>query len=154
MVEMERINDAPALLAELRSIVETHAGVARGAHAQRANATISTLQTLRAQSELYRLQHQDEYPDFAKHGWKQLTGRTSMNGQVERKGQYGPYLQQEPRNPLNNFTAIHVVKEIPEAGLKIPNNTYGWVWDQSDGRMHALDANGALIDEGAQAGAR
>jgi hypothetical protein len=154
MVEMERVNGEPALLAELRSIVEPHTGAARGKKVVRAEMTISTLQTIRSQAELYMLQHQDEYPDFGKHGWKQLTGRTTIAGEPNRRGEFGPYLQQEPRNPLNNFSAVHAVSEIPEGGFKIPKNTYGWVWDERDRRMHALDADGALIDEGAQADVR
>jgi hypothetical protein len=154
MVEMERVNGEPALLAELRSIVEPHTGTARGRKVARTNTAISTLQTIRSQAELYMLQHQDEYPDFRKHGWKQLTGRTTITGEPNRRGEFGPYLQVEPRNPLNNFSAVHVVKEIPDPNFKIENNTYGWVWDERDRRIHALDANGALIDEDAQAGAR
>src|SRR5438105_42191 len=41
--------------------------------AQLATSAMSTVYTLRSQIALYRLQHNDEYPNFKKYGWKQFT---------------------------------------------------------------------------------
>jgi hypothetical protein len=151
MSEMERIGESPVLTAELRPVIESHTRTTRRGQAARAGALLSALQTIRSQTELYRLQHNDQYPDFSQHGWKQFTSRTSADGEPVRKGGFGPYLQAEPRNPLNKFSAVYVAKETPEPGFKVPSNSYGWIWDQSEGRMHAVDANGVLLDESAVA---
>ncbi|HWB20738.1 MAG TPA: prepilin-type N-terminal cleavage/methylation domain-containing protein, partial [Phycisphaerales bacterium] len=43
------------------------------ASTQASNASVkSQLQTLRGQLELYRVQHQDQYPDLATNGWDDM----------------------------------------------------------------------------------
>src|SRR6266480_6139990 len=58
-------------------------GGAVGASDGNANRVlVNNLYSLRAQVELYKLQHNDHYPDFRKYGWKQLTYKTNNAGQI------------------------------------------------------------------------
>ncbi len=61
----------------------------------RAGSLQSQLQTIRAQLELYRVQHNDIYPNMIADGnvWTDLTVAA---------GGFGPYLQAAPINPFTN----------------------------------------------------
>jgi type II secretion system protein G len=89
----------------------------------------SQLQTLRGQLELYRVQHNDMYPDLAADGWADMLTEN--------------YLQAAPKNPLqNNSTTIAAA---PAAGV-------GWVWVSAgpadpDSQLSAVDAAGAVFVE-------
>lgn len=71
----------------------------------RQNSAKSLLQTVRSQVELYKMQHGDQYPTSdgtATGDWtnfSKLTGKTDADGTINAAGAYGPYLQQEPKNP-------------------------------------------------------
>jgi general secretion pathway protein G len=74
----------------------------------RRNSLTSQLQTLRSQLELYKLQHNDRLPTSIASGstdpnvvWLQMTQRTDVNGDTTGSNYFGPYLQQNPTNPLN-----------------------------------------------------
>ncbi len=72
-----------------------------------ANSTLSQLQTIRSQVELYKNQHNGQYPtdDGAFDGtwdWTLMTGKTDQDGTANTSGKYGPYLQSAPVNPINN----------------------------------------------------
>ena len=122
------------------------------------SAVFSQLATLRAQIQLYRLQHNDNFPDFKKYGWKQLTFKTNAAGQITESGRtpgnipFGPYFQILPENPLPKSSEILVVSTI-EAGFKAPG-TFGFVFEESEGRIFALNAEGKLFDESAPTAAR
>src|ERR1700735_189354 len=57
----------------------------------------STLQTLRSQIQLFKLQHGDTLPDLVT-DWTPLTGSTSYGNPTQN---YGPYMQAAPVNPMN-----------------------------------------------------
>ena len=62
--------------------------------AKMANLT-KNLQQVRAQLELYRLQHSNTYPtDIA----AQLTAKTDRDGTIDPAGAYGPYMKFFPDN--------------------------------------------------------
>src|SRR5207237_751179 len=72
----------------------------------------------RSQIALYRLQHNDNYPNFAKFDWKQLTFKTNHAGQItgnDRAGAqlYGPYFVTTPGNPLTKPSQLLVVSSLP-----------------------------------------
>ncbi len=73
----------------------------------RLNSGKSLLQTVRTQVQLYKLQHGDEWPtsdgsaDASKWDWSKLTGTTTYGGET-----FGPYLQQEPKNPWTNANGV------------------------------------------------
>ena len=79
----------------------------------RRNSLTSQLQTLRSQLELYKLQHNDRLPTSITTSttdpnaqWLQMTQRTDVNGDTTGSNDFGPYLQQNPTNPLNNNALV------------------------------------------------
>jgi general secretion pathway protein G len=63
----------------------------------RTSALQSTVQTLRSQIALYKLQHGDTLPVISGSNWAALTGTSTYNGTT-----YGPYLPAVPTNSLSN----------------------------------------------------
>jgi hypothetical protein len=105
------------------------------------------VQTLRSQLMLYKLQHQDELPDFNRFpNWEQLLKKTDADGSVSRKAMYGPYLVDKPVNPSNGFSAVEVVNTPPDALHKAGANI-GWVVDTRTGRLWATDEEANVIIE-------
>ena len=115
----------------------------------------SQLQSIRAQIELYKLQHNDTYPEFNKYGWKQLTYKTNNRGQISERGKElanascGPYFLSPPTNPLTKSSEVLVVSTIPE-NFKA-TGSYGFVFEESTGKFSALAADGQIFDESAKA---
>jgi general secretion pathway protein G len=62
----------------------------------------STLQTLRSQIQLYKLQHGDTLPNLVT-DWTPFT-ETSTYGNPAQS--FGPYMQASPTNPLNGCTGV------------------------------------------------
>ncbi|HEV8606634.1 MAG TPA: hypothetical protein VGQ99_14765 [Tepidisphaeraceae bacterium] len=112
---------------------------------------ITQLQTLRSQLDLYKSQHNDQYPDFRKYGWKQLTYRTNSAGQILDAAKFpgaapfGPYLQTPPQNPLTRSSDILVVNAITTT-LK-PTKDYGFVFADGPGHLRAVGSDGLVFDE-------
>jgi general secretion pathway protein G len=73
----------------------------------RNNSVASTLQTLRGQIELYKIQHTDTPPDQA-NLVTLLTSKTDTTGNVTTAttGFFGPYVQSFPVNPVNGSSAV------------------------------------------------
>jgi general secretion pathway protein G len=85
----------------------------------RRNSLTSQLQTLRSQMELYKLQHNDKLPAcLLSTGadpdaqWVQMTQKTDVSGNTTGTD-FGPYLQQNPTNPLNNKSMVHLLSGSP-----------------------------------------
>ena len=98
------------------------------------SSTQSQLQTIRSQIELYRLQNLGALPEDAAGtmiDWAVLTD-PALNPQQQR------YLQQAPRNPLQNNSTL--VAAAPAAGV-------GWVWDDADEQIYAVDQDGAILTD-------
>lgn len=97
------------------------------------SSSLSTLQSLRSQIELYKIQHNDNCPDL---DWIEeamtlcsnsnaaaaadFTERTADNTDTEP---YGPYMQSIPLNPWNNSRTI-VAADAADAG---------WVYNEVTG---------------------
>lgn len=116
----------------------------------RKNSTKSLLQTIRSQTELFKMEHGDQYPttagtaaDAANWQWGWMTGKTDFSAGTTSTGTtYGPYLQQEPRNPLNGNTTVAAA---PGAGV-------GFVLT-ADGKIFAtgkVDTNYFHEDDGSE----
>ncbi|NLZ07436.1 MAG: prepilin-type N-terminal cleavage/methylation domain-containing protein [Phycisphaerae bacterium] len=108
------------------------------------SSSLSSLQSLRSQIELYRIQHNDNVPtlaDFEDAMTMCSNAALSGDGYVEVEGRdkavypYGPYMQILPVNPWNNQRGV--------AAAGGANN--GWIYDQDTGAMY-LDAT-CLDDE-------
>ena len=131
-----RVADAEGMLAQLR--MATPRG--REEHLR------SMVQTLRSQVALYRLQHQDEIPDFGRYpAWEQMLKKTEADGSISPKGRHGAYLLSLPVNPLNGFSNVEVVARQPRLGHKVKGERIGWVVDSEVGRVWPTDADGAVI---------
>jgi len=80
-----------------------------------ASSLKSQLQTIRSQTELYRVKNQGTLPDFMNTGWADL---------VESDP---PYLQAEPVNP---FTGESTISDTEAEDI-------GWVWNAAEERIDA-----------------
>ncbi|MEM9348589.1 MAG: prepilin-type N-terminal cleavage/methylation domain-containing protein [Planctomycetota bacterium] len=106
--------------------------------AAKASSVLSQLQTLRSQVELYKNQHNNEYPtsDGTLAGtwdWTKMTGKTDIDGTVGTTAGthiYGPYMQQAPKNP---FVVTASATEFGTA----TDGTDGWVVNATTGVIRA-----------------
>ena len=75
----------------------------------RKSSLSSTVQTLRSQVALYRLQHNDKLP-LATTFWHLMTVQTDATGADyaagATSGPFGPYMQDIPKNALNGRTDV------------------------------------------------
>lgn len=105
------------------------------------------VQTLRGQIMLYKLQHQDQLPDFQRFPkWEQMLKKTESDGSITRKAPYGPYLVDAPVNPANGFSDVQALDGPPQAGHKAGADI-GWVVDTRSGRLWATDEQANVILE-------
>jgi general secretion pathway protein G len=100
----------------------------------RANSVQSTLQTIRSQIELFKIQHGDT-PPVAAGMWSIMTGKsnTTDTQTVNAAGVFGPYLQQAPVNPLNGKSAVGAAA----------STTVGWVYTTGSGNYTIWAVNTA-----------
>ena len=110
----------------------------------RRTAASSSVQTLRHQITLYRVQHRDTNPPVGQ-VWTNLQARTDEFGNVGSDDihKYGPYVAQEPVNPYNGLGTVADVSApgaIPsDADLDI--KTFGFLYDVETGRIWANRGN-------------
>jgi len=125
------------------------AGIAEG----RMDDLCSTLQLLRSQIELYKVQHQDLPPMNEAHGtvtfdpyFEQMIYCTDVDGRVKAEEPktrsddtytYGPYLKEVPMNPFSESRLIVRAKsrdDVPVAGGA------GWAYVPETGDIYANDS--------------
>ena len=103
------------------------------------------LQTIRSQIELYKVQHNDNFPGVANGlhtaglGFVgSLTSKSNIYG--EAGTDYGPYLQKIPTNQFNDLNTVRL------GGAAAGANTEGWRFDTTTGAFQADDnaEHGAL----------
>lgn len=121
------------------------------------SALVQDLQTLRSQVELYKFQHNNEYPaagstnatDFE----NALLLSSSIDGTTGPVGTLplGPYVVgQLPPNPFNGLRTVTVVNS---ATLPASDGTTGWIYSSLTGRIKAnidtttLSADGSILLE-------
>ena len=90
------------------------------------SALRTDLLTVRAQLELYKVQHIGSYPRAA----------TFVTDLTTKVGDYGPYLQTFPTNPFNEKGDVKA--EAGTAGLG--DATTGWHFDTTTGRFSPNDS--------------
>jgi hypothetical protein len=147
--QVARISKSSVLNTQLRGVMFPLDGQMKMIAASQANSLISQLQTLRSQIELYKLQHNDQAPDFRKVGWGQLTSRTDATGAVGEHAPYGPYLHAKPRNPMNNKSKLLLIRGSPKKDFQHTPGECGFVYDETSGRLWALNPDGRIFDESA-----
>ncbi len=69
------------------------------------SALVANLATIRAQLELYKLQHNGSYPTDSTTFASQMTQKTTAAGSTTN-GTLGPYLQSMPNNPYTGTNTI------------------------------------------------
>ena len=91
----------------------------------------TNLQSIRAQLELYKMHHNDDYPTDIN---KQLTQKTDSDGKLNPNGLYGPYLHIFPANPYID-DPVKAVKTTGASGE-------GWRYNAATGVITpATDGN-------------
>jgi general secretion pathway protein G len=123
----------------------------------RKNSLVSQLQTIRSQIELYKLQHKDQLPTSLGSGtndWAEMLKQTDADQNdyvagTSTTGPFGPYLQQEPVNPLNSYSAVGSVTTDPTLGGPNPvTGNVGWIINTTNGKVFATSAKlGFVYDE-------
>ena len=115
----------------------------------------STLQTLRSQVELYKLQHLDLYPTATASTatpaggawvWDRLTMKTNEAG-TTGTGNFGPYLQQPSQNSLRAGVSGVVMIDTDGDLPGTPAATDGFVFSRETGKIWAYDRDGAVFVE-------
>jgi hypothetical protein len=110
-------------------------------------ALTSQLHIVRSTFELYGLQHDEKY-DVRRLGWASLTGRTRADGKVAKDGEYGPYLEHAPLNPLTNQSRVLIMKGTPKKDFRYAGGDCGFVFEEATGRIWGLDQDGRIFNEG------
>jgi general secretion pathway protein G len=97
----------------------------------------SDLQTVRSQIELYKVQHNDAMPGTVAGVTfvQALTEKTDLAGTMAGTDDYGPYLQQMPKNPFTDTATVEV--EAADTGLGGGN--CGWHFNTATGNFRADD---------------
>jgi general secretion pathway protein G len=106
----------------------------------------STLQTLRSQIQLYKLQHGDTLPDLVTN-WDPLIASTQYGTPQQT---YGPYMQAIPVNPMNgNATVLDGTVATGAAAAPTAASACGFVYDYSGGTgsglIYGTDSTGTTI---------
>lgn len=104
----------------------------------------SVQQTIRAQMELYKLQHSDAVPDFAKYQWRQFTEKTTEAGEPDPAGKFGPYLKEPPVNMYRGVSGVLVVEQKSSELQPVTDPQIGFVVT-ADRMFFALDEKGNPI---------
>ncbi|MCY2953218.1 MAG: type II secretion system protein [Planctomycetota bacterium] len=103
-------------------------------------ALSENLGILRAQIQLYTLQHDDTSPDLST-TWDPLIAQTADRGGNAR----GPYLPSIPRNPLNNNTDIAIVATDPAFGDAVSQAGVGYVYNPNNGFIWGTNTAGDKV---------
>ena len=114
----------------------------------------STVQTLRSQVALYRLQHNDNLPGTgtgtaftSDQFWTDLTTQTDATGAAytatAATGPFGPYMQDIPKNALNTSTTVLNLSTTPGATV----GACGYVYDYTGGtgKVWGTDATSTKV---------
>ena len=94
------------------------------------SALASNLATIRQAVELYKVQHDDNYPGSAI--VNQLTMTTDASGSTAGT-KYGPYLRNSfPENPIDGSSTVSVESMAAPSG-----SDEGWIYDDTTGEFRA-----------------
>ncbi len=89
----------------------------------------TNLSTVRAQLQLYKLEHNDNFPTDNTTFEAQLTAKTDAAGAAGTD--YGPYLLMVPENPFTGTRDILAAKVVDAGGA----NKAAWYYSAADGRL-------------------
>lgn len=101
------------------------------------SAALYNLHTLRAQIELYKVQHNGTPPELDTGDLPQLTLATDVDGTTGQPGAsfpFGPYLTGGvPPNPLTGVATVTTQATIPPAAA---SGTGGWLYHEPTGQIY------------------
>lgn len=106
----------------------------------RNNSVSSTLQTLRSQIELFKIQHNDT-PPATTGMWTLLLNASNTTGTTNTTANatypFGPYLQAAPVNPVNGQSAVATAAAT----------NVGWVYNVTNGQytIQAVNTTGSGV---------
>jgi type II secretion system protein G len=102
----------------------------------RTSSLATNLRRVRSQIELYKYQHNEQFPaalgDAAADFVRRMTTQTDADGNAGND--FGPYLQRIPVNAFNDLNTVRI--DGGAAGL----NTEGWRFDTMTGAFQADDS--------------
>jgi general secretion pathway protein G len=106
----------------------------------RTSALQSTVQTLRSQIALYKLQHGDTLPNIVgANAWTPLTATSTYSGTT-----YGPYLPAVPTNPMSN--GFVVINGTSAGGVSTgADYVYDYASGTGSGNIWGTTTNGGTI---------
>ncbi len=108
------------------------------------SAALYNLHTLRAQIELYKVQHGGTAPALTAGAFPQLTLATDATGGTGQPGTtypFGPYLASGiPPNPITGVATVTVLATIPPSA---ESGTDGWLYHAASGQIY-IDKTGYL----------
>jgi prepilin-type N-terminal cleavage/methylation domain-containing protein len=114
----------------------------------RETALVTDLQAARTQIQLYRSRHRGRGPEFNEGGAMdtanfvaRMTSRTDVNGALNPKGEYGPYLPAWPSNPFVEGPAAQAIQFNSNARPPRQGET-GWYYSLSTGMLYANSTKG------------
>ncbi len=90
------------------------------------------LHTMQTQIEMYRFQHNGNYPAFDSIV-AQLTAATNISGGATGDTRFGPYMQEIPANPFNESDTI----VAGDGSALVGGGVAGWQYDEDTGRIYA-----------------
>jgi general secretion pathway protein G len=106
----------------------------------------TTVQTLRSQIALYKLQHQDTLPDLVT-SWDPIVKKTDAAGSTTPAAgvqTFGPYMQETPVNSLNSKSTVS-----NGDGLTPASTAVGFVFDYAagagSGKIWGTDVDGKTL---------
>jgi prepilin-type N-terminal cleavage/methylation domain-containing protein len=101
------------------------------------------LRRVRTDIQLYKVQHADGVPTLVgtPTDWTDLTTqKLNATGTM-----CGPYMTQIPRNPLNNFSDVHIVQSDPAWGDPVPGANIGFVYNEFTGYIWGTNTAGNMV---------
>ena len=98
------------------------------------SALVSNLATVRQAIELYKVQHNDEFPNLATF-IDEMTLSTDEDGDTSGT-KYGPYIRNSfPKNPINGESSVVALAATPAA-----DDDEGWQYDENTGEFRSSAA--------------
>jgi len=117
----------------------------------RASSTMSNLRTLRSQLQLYKAQHDDEWPkDLAAQmiRFSDVGGRTAEA--QSREFRFGPYLLRMPANPYTGVSSVTSVHDAAEGYRAAGDMSQGWWYNSATGEFRCHVPDSVVTPDGKQ----
>lgn len=109
----------------------------------RVHSLMISVQTVRAQLLLYKIQHTGQYPGSTTDATlfaRQMTQYTDADGNVsaspDTTHRYGPYLESVPANPISGINTVEVVSHA-DFNFSVPSSDGGWWFNMATGEFRA-----------------